>query len=75
MIIVPNVCWQTFRYWAIRATDMHGMGSSPGRETFIVCTDFNLSNKTYNITNNSKLLPFIYISGRGVSLRDRVHAV
>jgi hypothetical protein len=22
MIIVPNLCWQTFRYWAVRATTM-----------------------------------------------------
>ncbi len=63
MITVPNLRWRTFRYWAIRAT--YGTGSSPERETVNVCTDFNLSNKTPNITNNSKLLSFIYISGRG----------
>jgi hypothetical protein len=29
MIIVPNLRWRTFRYWATRATDVKGMGSSP----------------------------------------------
>jgi hypothetical protein len=57
MIIMPNLRWQTFRYWAIRTTYVqYGMGSNPGRELVKVCTDFNLSNK---------LLPFIYICGRG----------
>ncbi len=28
------------RYWAIRAADMHGLGSSPRREIVNICTDF-----------------------------------
>jgi hypothetical protein len=31
-IIVPNLRSRTFRYWAIRAADMHCMGSSPRRD-------------------------------------------
>jgi hypothetical protein len=35
MIIVPNLRWRTFRFWAVRATDVRDMGSSPfGRWTF-----------------------------------------
>jgi hypothetical protein len=30
MIIVPHLRWRTFRYWAIRASDVRGIGSSPG---------------------------------------------
>ncbi len=44
-IIVPNVCWRTFRYWAIRAkvTDVWGIGLSPvGGHWMIPSTDFNL---------------------------------
>jgi hypothetical protein len=29
MIIVPNLRWRTFRYWAVRASDVQGIGSSP----------------------------------------------
>ena len=59
---VSNLRWRTFRYWAIRATDMHGMGSSPRREKVNICTDFYLSKETSHITNINKLLPFIYIT-------------
>ena len=27
MIIVPNLRWRTFRYWAVRASDVQGIGS------------------------------------------------
>ncbi len=34
---LPNLRWQTFRYWAIRATDVYGLGSSPrGKWSIIV---------------------------------------
>jgi hypothetical protein len=56
------VWWWTFRFWAIKATDMHGMGSSPTREKVNICTDLNLSKETSHITNVNKLLPFIYIT-------------
>jgi hypothetical protein len=62
MIIVPNLLWLTFRYWATRATDVYSMGSSPRRKMVNTCTDFNLSYKTSHIKNINKLLLFIYIT-------------
>jgi hypothetical protein len=58
MIIVPNLLWLTFRYWAIRATDVYGMGSSPRREMVII---YSILTLTSHITNIDKLLSFIYI--------------
>jgi hypothetical protein len=29
MIIVPNLLWRTFRYWAVRVSDVWGLVSSP----------------------------------------------
>jgi hypothetical protein len=29
MIIMPNLRWQTFTYWAVKDTDVQGIGSSP----------------------------------------------
>jgi hypothetical protein len=42
MIIVSNLHWWTFRYWAVRATDAWGTGSCP-KGKWSICTDFNLS--------------------------------
>ncbi len=33
MIIVPHLRWRTFRYWAVRASDVQGIGSSPIGDT------------------------------------------
>jgi hypothetical protein len=32
-IILPNLRRQTFRFWAVRASDVQGIGSSPVRDT------------------------------------------
>jgi hypothetical protein len=43
MIIVPNLRWQTFRYWAVRATAASGTGSSPaGGKLGNFSADFDL---------------------------------
>jgi hypothetical protein len=38
MIIVPNLRWRTFRYWALRATNLHGIVMSPRRERVLTLT-------------------------------------
>ncbi len=41
MIIVPNLRWRIFRYWAVRAAVMCGIGSSPaGGKLGNFSTDF-----------------------------------
>ncbi len=46
MIIVPNLRWRTFRYWAIRVTGMWDMGSSPSGQRHNSSADFNLKSIT-----------------------------
>ncbi len=36
MIIVPNLRWRTFRYWAVRAADVRDIGSSPEGEHWVI---------------------------------------
>ena len=63
MIIVPNLRWRTFRYWAVRATDVWGIGLSPRGEMINICTDLNLSKTNPPTSENiNKLLIFIHAS-------------
>ncbi len=36
MIIVPNLRWRIFRYWAVRASDVRDIGSSPEGEHWVI---------------------------------------
>ncbi len=36
MIIVPNLSWRTFRYWAVRTSDVRDIGSSPEGEHWVI---------------------------------------
>ncbi len=52
MIIVPNLRWRTFRYWAVRATVACGVGWSPaGGKLGNFYTNFDLKNPTSKPTS------------------------
>jgi hypothetical protein len=52
MIIVPNLRWRTFRYWAVRASDVHGIESR--WELGNSSTDFNLKKTNINPRSTCK---------------------
>ena len=56
MIIVPNLRWRTFRYWAVRATVACGIGSSPaGGALGNFSTDFDLKDSNLSTQPASPL--------------------
>jgi len=72
MIIVSNFRGRTFRYWAIRATDVQGIGSSPRGEMANICPDFNLSNRNLPRYNTNKLIHFNYLHNQAFSTHFNV---
>ncbi len=56
MLIVPHLRWRTFRYWAIRASDVRGIGSSPTLGNF--STDFDLNIPRIPTTLRIPLQPY-----------------